>query len=107
MVFAGNCALESMGFKTFGFAGGREDIWEPEADINWGAEIEWLGGRRYDDHRQLPKPYGAVQMGLNYVNPHGPGGPPDPLPSAAHIRDTFGRLAMNHEATVALMRRGH
>ena len=78
MVFAGNCALESMGFKTFGFAGGREDIWEPEADINWGAEIEWLGAERYDDDRQLQKPYGAVQMGLIYVNPEGPGGQTGP-----------------------------
>ena len=107
MVFAGNCALESMGFKTFGFAGGREDIWEPEADINWGAEIEWLGAERYDDDRQLQKPYGAVQMGLIYVNPEGPGGQPDPLASAGHIRETFGRMAMNDEETVALIAGGH
>jgi catalase-peroxidase len=107
MVFAGNCALESMGFKTFGFAGGREDIWEPEADINWGSEIEWLGAVRYDDDRQLQKPYGAVQMGLIYVNPEGPGGQPDPLASAGHIRETFGRMAMNDEETVALIAGGH
>jgi catalase-peroxidase len=107
MIFAGNCALESMGFKTFGFAGGREDIWEPEADINWGAEIEWLGAERYDDDRQLQKPYGAVQMGLIYVNPEGPGGQPDPLAAAGHIRETFGRMAMNDEETVALIAGGH
>jgi catalase-peroxidase len=107
MVYAGNCALESMGFKTFGFAGGREDIWEPEADINWGAEIEWLGAERYDDDLQLQKPYGAVQMGLIYVNPEGPGGKPDPLASAGHIRETFGRMAMNDEETVALIAGGH
>jgi catalase-peroxidase len=107
MVFAGNCALESMGFKTFGFAGGREDIWEPEADINWGSEIEWLGAQRYDDDRQLQKPYGAVQMGLIYVNPEGPDGKPDPLAAAGHIRETFGRMAMNDEETVALIAGGH
>jgi catalase-peroxidase len=107
MVFAGNCALESMGFKTFGFAGGREDVWEPDADVNWGAEIEWLGAERYDDDRQLQKPYGAVQMGLIYVNPEGPGGQPDPLASAGHIRETFGRMAMNDEETVALIAGGH
>ncbi len=107
MVFAGNCALESMGFKTFGFAGGREDIWEPEADINWGSEIEWLGAERYDDDRQLQKPFGAVQMGLIYVNPEGPGGQPDPLAAAGHIRETFGRMAMNDEETVALIAGGH
>ncbi len=107
MVFAGNCALESMGFKTFGFAGGREDIWEPEADINWGSEIEWLGAQRYDDDKQLQKPYGAVQMGLIYVNPEGPGGQPDPLAAAGHIRETFGRMAMNDEETVALIAGGH
>ncbi len=107
MVFAGNCALESMGFKTFGFAGGREDIWEPEADINWGSETEWLGAERYDDDRQLQKPYGAVQMGLIYVNPEGPDGKPDPLAAAAHIRETFGRMAMNDEETVALIAGGH
>src|ERR671938_49510 len=107
MVFAGNCALESMGFKTFGFAGGREDIWEPEADINWGSETEWLGAQRYDDDNQLQKPYGAVQMGLIYVNPEGPHGQPDPLAAAAHIRETFGRMAMNDEETVALIAGGH
>ncbi|HWY86519.1 MAG TPA: catalase/peroxidase HPI [Gemmataceae bacterium] len=107
MVFAGNCALESMGFKTFGFAGGREDVWEPEADINWGSEIEWLGAERYDDDRQLQKPFGAVQMGLIYVNPEGPDGKPDPLAAAGHIRETFGRMAMNDEETVALIAGGH
>jgi catalase-peroxidase len=107
MIYAGNCALESMGFKTFGFAGGREDIWEPEADINWGSEIEWLGAQRYDDDKQLQKPYGAVQMGLIYVNPEGPGGQPDPLSAAGHIRETFGRMAMNDEETVALIAGGH
>jgi catalase-peroxidase len=107
MVFAGNCALESMGLKTFGFAGGREDVWEPEADIHWGSEIEWLGAERYDDDRQLQKPYGAVQMGLIYVNPEGPDGKPDPLASAGHIRETFGRMAMNDEETVALIAGGH
>jgi len=107
MIFAGNCALESMGFKTFGFAGGREDIWEPEADINWGSEIEWLGAERYDDDRQLQKPFGAVQMGLIYVNPEGPHGKPDPLAAAGHIRETFGRMAMNDEETVALIAGGH
>jgi catalase-peroxidase len=96
-----------MGFKTFGFAGGREDIWEPEADINWGSEIEWLGAERYDDDRQLQKPYGAVQMGLIYVNPEGPHGQPDPLAAAGHIRETFGRMAMNDEETVALIAGGH
>src|SRR5439155_1101788 len=105
--YAANCALESMGFKTFGFAGGREDIWEPEADINWGAEIEWLGAERYDEDRQLQKPFGAVQMGLIYVNPEGPGGQPDPLAAASHIRETFGRMAMNDEETVALIAGGH
>jgi catalase-peroxidase len=107
MVFAGNCALESMGFKTFGFAGGREDVWEPEADINWGSEIEWLGAERYDDDRQLQKPFGAVQMGLIYVNPEGPDGKPDPLAAAGHIRETFRRMAMNDEETVALIAGGH
>ena len=86
MIFAGNCALESMGFKTFGFAGGREDIWEPEADINWGSETEWLGAQRYDDDKRLQKPFGAVQMGLIYVNPEGPGGQPDPLAVGAEHR---------------------
>ncbi|HEY7329238.1 MAG TPA: catalase/peroxidase HPI [Gemmataceae bacterium] len=107
MVFAGNCALESMGFKTFGFAGGREDIWEPESDINWGSEIEWLGAQRYEGDRQLQKPFGAVQMGLIYVNPEGPDGKPDPLAAAKDIRETFGRMAMNDEETVALIAGGH
>jgi catalase-peroxidase len=107
MIFAGNCALESMGFKTFGFAGGREDIWEPEADINWGSEIEWLGAQRYEGDRQLQKPFGAVQMGLIYVNPEGPDGKPDPLVAARDIRETFGRMAMNDEETVALIAGGH
>jgi catalase-peroxidase len=107
MVYAGNCALESMGFKTFGFAGGREDIWEPEADINWGGETEWLGAERYDNDMRLQKTYGAVQMGLIYVNPEGPGGQPDPMAAAAHIRETFGRMAMNDEETVALIAGGH
>ncbi len=107
MIFAGNCALESMGFKTFGFAGGREDIWEPEADINWGSEIEWLGAERYSGDRQLQKPFGAVQMGLIYVNPEGPDGKPDPLAAAKDIRETFGRMAMNDEETVALIAGGH
>jgi catalase-peroxidase len=107
MVFAGNCALESMGFKTFGFAGGREDIWEPDADINWGSEIEWLGAERYSGDRQLQKPFGAVQMGLIYVNPEGPDGKPDPLAAAKDIRETFGRMAMNDEETVALIAGGH
>jgi catalase-peroxidase len=107
MIFAGNCALESMGFKTFGFAGGREDIWEPEADINWGSEIEWLGAERYSGDRQLQKPFGAVQMGLIYVNPEGPDGKPDPLVAAKDIRETFGRMAMNDEETVALIAGGH
>ena len=107
MVFAGNCALESMGFKTFGFAGGREDVWEPEADINWGSEIEWLGDERYSGDLQLQNPFGAVQMGLIYVNPEGPDGQPDPLASAGDIRETFGRMAMNDEETVALIAGGH
>jgi catalase-peroxidase len=107
MIFAGNCALESMGFKTFGFAGGREDVWEPESDINWGSEIEWLGAQRYEGDRQLQKPFGAVQMGLIYVNPEGPEGKPDPLAAAKDIRETFGRMAMNDEETVALIAGGH
>jgi catalase-peroxidase len=107
IIFAGNCALESMGFKTFGFAFGREDIWEPESDINWGSEIEWLGAERYSGDRQLQKPFGAVQMGLIYVNPEGPDGKPDPLAAAKDIRETFGRMAMNDEETVALIAGGH
>ncbi len=107
MILAGNCALESMGFKTFGFAGGREDIWEPEEDINWGPETEWLGDKRYTGDRELENPLGAVQMGLIYVNPEGPNGNPDPLASAIDIRETFGRMAMNDEETVALVAGGH
>jgi catalase-peroxidase len=107
MIFAGNCALESMGFKTFGFAGGREDVWEPEADVNWGSESVWLGAERYSGDRQLDKPFGAVQMGLIYVNPEGPDGKPDPLAAAKDIRETFGRMAMNDEETVALIAGGH
>ncbi len=107
MVLAGNCALESMGLETFGFAGGREDVWEPEQDIYWGAETEWLGDKRYTGDRELENPLGAVQMGLIYVNPEGPNGTPDPLKSAIDIRETFGRMAMNDEETVALIAGGH
>ena len=107
IVFAGNCALESMGLKMFGFAFGREDVFEPEADINWGSEIEWLGAERYEGDRQLQKPYGAVQMGLIYVNPEGPDGNPDPVVAARDIRETFGRMAMDDEETVALIAGGH
>jgi catalase-peroxidase len=107
MVFAGNCALESMGFKTFGFAGGREDTWEPETDIYWGPESEWLGDKRYTGDRELQNPLGAVQMGLIYVNPQGPNGKPDPLAAARDIKETFGRMAMNDEETVALIAGGH
>jgi catalase-peroxidase len=107
MILAGNCALESMGFKTFGFAGGREDVWEPEEDIYWGAETEWLGDKRYTGDRELENPLGAVQMGLIYVNPQGPNGNPDPLAAARDIRETFGRMAMNDEETVALIAGGH
>jgi len=107
MVFAGNCALESMGFKTFGFGGGREDVWEPEADIYWGKETEWLGDRRYSGDRELENPLAAVQMGLIYVNPEGPNGNPDPLAAAKDIRETFARMAMNDEETVALIAGGH
>jgi catalase-peroxidase len=107
MIFAGNCALESMGFKTFGFAGGREDIWEPEADIYWGDETEWLGNSRYTPNRELDQPLAAVQMGLIYVNPEGPDGVPDPNASAADIRDTFARMGMDDEETVALVAGGH
>jgi catalase-peroxidase len=106
MVLAGNRALESMGFKTFGFAGGREDVWEPE-EINWGNEAEWLGDERYSGDRLLAEPYGAVQMGLIYVNPEGPNGNPDPLAAARDIRETFRRMAMNDEETVALIAGGH
>lgn len=107
MILAGNCALESMGFKTFGFGGGRADVWEPEEDVYWGSETEWLGDKRYTGERDLENPLGAVQMGLIYVNPEGPNGKPDPLASAIDIRETFGRMAMNDEETVALIAGGH
>ena len=107
MVFAGNCALDSMGLKTFGFGGGRVDIWEPEEDIYWGAESEWLADGRYTGDRELENPLAAVQMGLIYVNPQGPNGNPDPLASARDIRETFGRMAMNDVETVALIAGGH
>ncbi len=107
MVLTGNVALETMGFKTFGFAGGRPDVWEPQEDIYWGPETEWLGDKRYTGDRQLADPLGAVQMGLIYVNPQGPNGKPDPLASARDIRDTFARMAMNDEETVALIAGGH
>ena len=107
MILAGNCALESMGFQTFGFAGGREDVWQPEEDIYWGAETEWLGDKRYTGDRELENPLGAVQMGLIYVNPEGPNGNPDPILAARDIRETFGRMAMNDYETVALIAGGH
>jgi catalase-peroxidase len=107
MILAGNCALESMGFKTFGFAGGRQDVWEPAEDIYWGSEGEWLGDKRYSGDRELENPLGAVQMGLIYVNPEGPNGNPDPMAAAKDIRETFGRMAMNDEETVALIAGGH
>jgi catalase-peroxidase len=107
LILAGNCALESMGFKTFGFGGGREDVWEPEEDIYWGPETTWLGDERYSGDRQLATPFGAVQMGLIYVNPEGPNGKPDPLAAARDIRETFFRMAMNDEETVALIAGGH
>ena len=107
MILAGNVALESMGFKTFGFAGGRADIWEPEEDINWGPEAEWLGDNRYSGDRELAQPLGAVQMGLIYVNPQGPNGNPDPVASGRDVRETFARMAMNDEETVALVAGGH
>jgi catalase-peroxidase len=107
MILAGNCALESMGFKTFGFAGGREDVWEPQEDIYWGSEAEWLGDKRYTGDRDLENPLAAVQMGLIYVNPEGPNGNPDPIAAARDIRETFGRMAMNDEETVALIAGGH
>jgi catalase-peroxidase len=107
MILAGNVALESMGFKTFGFGGGRPDIWEPEADIDWGPESTWLGDARYSGDRELANPLAAVQMGLIYVNPEGPNGHPDPLASARDIRETFARMAMNDEETVALVAGGH
>jgi catalase-peroxidase len=107
MILAGNCALESMGFKTYGFGGGRADVWEPEEDIYWGSEGEWLGDKRYSGDRELENPLAAVQMGLIYVNPEGPNGNPDPLAAAKDIRETFGRMAMNDEETVALIAGGH
>jgi catalase-peroxidase len=107
MILAGNCALESMGFKTFGFGGGREDVWEPEEDVYWGAESKWLDDKRYTGDRELENPLAAVQMGLIYVNPEGPNGNPDPIAAARDIRETFGRMAMNDEETVALIAGGH
>ena len=107
MILAGNCALESAGFETFGFAGGREDVWEPNEDIYWGSEREWLGDNRYNEKRELEQPLAAVQMGLIYVNPEGPNGHPDALASAKDIRETFARMAMNDEETVALIAGGH
>ncbi len=107
MILTGNVALESMGFKTFGFAGGREDVWEPEEDVYWGSETEWLGDKRYTGERDLDNPLAAVQMGLIYVNPEGPNGNPDPLAAAKDIRETFARMAMNDEETVALIAGGH
>ena len=107
IVLAGNCALESMGLKTFGFGGGREDVYEPEEDIYWGPETEWLGDERYKGDRELETPLGAVQMGLIYVNPEGPNGNPSALEAAKDIRETFARMAMNDEETVALIAGGH
>ncbi|MFH1013857.1 MAG: catalase/peroxidase HPI [Thermoplasmatota archaeon] len=107
MILAGNCALESMGFKTFGFAGGREDIWEPQEDIYWGSEDTWLGDKRFSGDRKLENPLAAVQMGLIYVNPEGPKGKPDPVASGIDVRETFARMAMNDEETVALVAGGH
>src|ERR1700745_1990710 len=107
MILAGNCALESMGFKTFGFGGGREDIWEPEEDIYWGPEGKWLADERYSGDRDLQNPLGAGQMGLISVNPEGPTGKPDPVAAARDIRETFRRMAMNDEETVALIAGGH
>jgi catalase-peroxidase len=107
MVFTGTCAIESMGLKSYGFAGGREDVWEPEIDVYWGVESEWLGDERYTGDRELENPLGAVQMGLIYVNPEGPNGDPDSLAAARDIRETFGRMAMNDEETVALIAGGH
>ncbi len=107
LILAGNCAIESMGLKTFGFAGGREDVWEPEEDIYWGSEDKWLGDKRYTGKRQLDNPLAAVQMGLIYVNPEGPNGKPDPVASGKDVRETFARMAMNDEETVALVAGGH
>jgi catalase-peroxidase len=106
IILTGNVALESMGFKTFGFGGGRADVWEPD-ETNWGAEAEWLGDERYSGDRQLANPFAAVQMGLIYVNPEGPNGTPDPLAAARDVRETFARMAMNDEETVALIAGGH
>src|SRR6059036_95143 len=107
MIFAGNVALESMGFKTFGFGGGRADVWEPQEDIFWGPEGKWLADERYSGDRDLQNPLAAVQMGLIYVNPEGPNGKPDPVAAARDIRETFRRMAMNDEETVALIAGGH
>ena len=107
MILTGNCALESMGLKTFGFAGGRQDVWEPEEDVYWGSESEWLGDKRYSGDRELENPLAAVQMGLIYVNPEGPNGKPDPVASGRDVRETFARMAMNDEETVALVAGGH
>ena len=107
MILAGNCALESMGFKTFGFGGGREDVWEPEEDIYWGSEDTWLGDKRYSGDRDLENPLAAVQMGLIYVNPEGPNGEPTAVASGRDVRETFARMAMNDEETVALVAGGH
>ena len=107
LVLTGNVAIESMGGKTFGFGGGRKDMWEPEDDTNWGDESEWLGDKRYSGDRELADPLGAVQMGLIYVNPEGPNGNPDPIGSAIDIKETFGRMSMNLEETVALVAGGH
>ena len=106
-ILTGNVALETMGFKTFGFGGGREDVWEPDQDVYWGTEKTWLGDKRYSGDRQLENPLGAVQMGLIYVNPEGPNGNPDPVAAARDIRETFARMAMNDEETVALIAGGH
>ncbi|MFT3983617.1 MAG: catalase-peroxidase, partial [Lachnospiraceae bacterium] len=107
MILAGNCALESMGFKTFGFGGGREDVWEPQEDVYWGSETEWLGDKRYSGERDLENPLAAVQMGLIYVNPEGPNGMPDAVASGRDVRETFARMAMNDEESVALIAGGH
>jgi len=107
MILAGNIALETMGFKTFGFGGGRVDVWEPDQDVYWGKETKWLDDQRYSGDRDLENPLGAVQMGLIYVNPEGPNGNPDPVAAARDIRETFARMAMNDEETVALIAGGH
>src|SRR4051794_11544062 len=107
LVLTGNVALETMGFKTFGYAGGREDVWEPETDVYWGPETTWLGDERYSGDRDLERPLGAVQMGLIYVNPEGPNGKPGPVAAARDIRETFARMAMNDEEAVALIAGGH